>query len=233
MLQVDVWSDYVCPFCWLEVPVLDALKTRLGDQVNIDWHAFELRPEPAPTLDPAGDYLTDIWARAVYPMARERGMRLALPPVQPRSRLALEAAEHARAEGRFDAMHRAIFRAFFEDGHDIGDLDVLLELAHGVDLRVDGLATALRFGTHTEAVLADERLAEALGVTGVPLIVFRPAGAGWDDAVGLSGAQGEERVMAVAQRVLQTADKAEGRSPGAPTVQPSTDDPAQGPSCAA
>ena len=51
--------------------------------------------------------------------AYERNMRLRLPPVQPRSRKAFEAACHARDGGRFDAMHLALFRGFFEDGRDI------------------------------------------------------------------------------------------------------------------
>ena len=50
-----------------------------------------------PTLDPKGDYLDTVWKRAVYPMARRRSMSLRLPPVQPRSRSALELAEFAKA----------------------------------------------------------------------------------------------------------------------------------------
>ena len=82
-VRLDVWSDYVCPFCYLELPQLARLQEEFGDQLAIEWHAFELRPEPTPTLDPAGDYLRRTWDRAVYPMAAEYGMVLRLPPVQP------------------------------------------------------------------------------------------------------------------------------------------------------
>ncbi len=123
-VQVDVWSDYVCPFCYLEQPVLDRIAQEYVERVGIRWRAFELRPDPVPTLKPDGTYLRDIWARAVYPMAKERGMSLRLPPVQPRSRLAHEAAHFAATQGLFDAMNTALFRAFFEDGCDIGDLAV-------------------------------------------------------------------------------------------------------------
>ena len=95
-VQVDVWSDYVCPFCYLEEPVLNRIAEEYGELVRIDWRPFELRPKPVPTLEPNGTYLREIWARAVYPMAMERGMSLRLPSLQPRSRLAHEAALFAK-----------------------------------------------------------------------------------------------------------------------------------------
>src|SRR3569623_2095405 len=91
-----------------------------GTTIEVRWREFLLRPEPLPTLDPAGDYLRYTWARVVYPMAAQRDMTLHLPPVQPRSRKALELAAYARAQGHFDAVHRALLRAFFEEGRDIG-----------------------------------------------------------------------------------------------------------------
>jgi predicted DsbA family dithiol-disulfide isomerase len=82
-VQIDVWSDYVCPFCYLEQPVLERIAQEFGVRVGIRWRAFELPPDPVPTLKPDSTYLRDIWARGVYPMAKERGMTLRLPPMQP------------------------------------------------------------------------------------------------------------------------------------------------------
>src|SRR4028119_1671701 len=114
--RISVWSDYVCPFCYLELPVLDRLQAEHAEEVEIDCRACELRPEPAPTLDPKGDYLHRVWNQSVYPMAEQRGMVLRLPPVQPRSRKAFEAAEFAREVGRFDPMNRASLQAFLAAG---------------------------------------------------------------------------------------------------------------------
>ena len=202
-LQIEIWSDYVCPFCYLEEPVLRRMKEEFGDEIALRWRAFELRPEPVPTLPPHGDYLVDIWDRAVYPMARERGMKLKLPPVQPRSRLALEAAEQARAEGKFDLMHRAIFRAFFEEGRDIGQIETLLDLGEGCGLERAALAEALTSGKHRAHVLADERLAVELGVSGVPAMLLRREGEELAAARTLSGAQPEFMVRATLQHLLQ------------------------------
>ncbi|MCG3114598.1 MAG: DsbA family protein [Candidatus Manganitrophus sp. SA1] len=202
-IRIDVWSDYVCPFCYLEVPVLDRLQEAFGPALQIDWHAFELRPEPIPTLDPAGDYLKTTWARSVYPMAERRGMALQLPPVQPRSRKALEAAAHARAEGSFDPMHRAIFRAFFEEGRDIAQMEVLLEIAASAGLDAESLRHALETNRHTKAVLEEEHLAQELGISAVPTMLLRREDAPLHDATGLRGALAYEQVHAVAESLLR------------------------------
>lgn len=139
--------------------------------VHVVWRAFELRPDPIPTLDPDGPYLQRIWRRSVHPLAERLGMAMRLPPVQPRSRLAHEAAHWARAQGAFDAYHAAIFRAFFERGEDIGDAAVLRALAGDVGLDPTALSHALEAQTSRPAVLQDERDAEALGIAGVPAFV--------------------------------------------------------------
>ncbi len=190
-LRLDVWSDYVCPFCYLEEPVLTKMREEFGDRLAVQWRAFELRPVPVPTLPPRGDYLVDIWDRAVYPMARDRGMTLKLPPMQPRSRLALEAAECAREHGRFDAMHAAIFRAFFEEGRDIGQKEVLLDLGESCGLERDILERALRSGQYRERVLKDEALAGELGLSGVPAMLLRKDDEPLEAARRLTGAQPE------------------------------------------
>lgn len=198
--RIDVWSDFVCPFCLLEEPVLDALAHELGDRLDVAWRAYELRPDPVPTLEPDGAYLHDIWARAVYPMAAERGMSLTLPPVQPRSRLAHETARHAVRHGHGEAVRRAIFRAFFEDGHDIGDIDVLVDAGAAQGLDAAALRDALVHGEHTSGVLDDQREAQALGLRGVPALRVQRLG-GDRPAVLVSGAQ----PLAVLRRAIAQA----------------------------
>jgi len=190
-VRLDVWSDYLCPFCYLEEPVLTRMREEFGDRLAVHWRAFELRPEPVSTLPPRGEYLVDIWERAVYPMAHDRGMKLRLPPVQPRSRLALEAAECAREQGRFDAMHHAIFGAFFEEGRDIGQKEVLLELGESSGVEREVLERALTTGQFREKVLQDEELASELGLSGVPAMLLRKDGEPLEAARYFSGAQPE------------------------------------------
>ena len=201
-VQIDVWSDYVCPFCYLEEPVLERIAEGYGERVRIDWRPFELRPDPVPTLEPNCTYLRDIWACAVYPKAMARGLSLRLPPVQPRSRLAHEAALFAKTESLFGAMNSALFKAFFEDGLDIGDLMILVEIGKGVGLDPEGLRHALEEGRHSKRVLAEEDQALKLGISGVPAILIHPDAEPLERATQVSGAQSFEYVRAVLERVL-------------------------------
>ncbi|MBD2119415.1 DsbA family protein [Trichocoleus sp. FACHB-262] len=204
-VQIDVWSDYVCPFCYLEEPVFEQLRQEYGDTVQVIWRAFELRPDPIPTLDPQGEYLRTTWERAVYPMANERGVTLRLPPVQPRSRKALEAAEFARDRDCFEAMHHALFRAFFEDGLDLNNTDILLEVGASVSLDRATLRTALEAGQYTERVVSDQSLAHQLNISGVPALLIHQADEPLEKAVLLSGAQPYETVRTVVERVRHKA----------------------------
>ena len=199
-MQIDVWSDYVCPFCYLQEPVVDRIEHEFAGQVHVRWRAYELRPEPEPTLDPAGEYLREIWTSAVYPMAAKRSMKLHLPPVQPRSRKAFEATEYARDRGKADAMRHAIFAAFFEDGRDIGDLDVLGAIAESLEIHPTGLRRALDANVYTGRVIGDENEAAELGLSGVPAMVLTPESD--ERRLLISGAQPYETVRALVERAL-------------------------------
>jgi predicted DsbA family dithiol-disulfide isomerase len=201
-IRATVWSDYVCPFCYLEEPVLNRIRQEYGEALHLQWRAFELRPTPVPTLDPHGEYLHTVWNQAVYPMARQRGMTLRLPPVQPRSRRAFELAEFARANGRFDEIHRALFKAFFEDGGDIDHLDTLVTIGTAVGLDGETVRGALEQGIYRERVVQDERDAANLGITAVPTIMIGRADRPLEEADFISGAQPYEVINATVERLL-------------------------------
>ena len=98
-------------------------------------------------------------------------MQMKMPPVQPRSRLAHEAAQWAHTKGRFEDFNAAVFRAFFERGEDIGRIDVLRQLASELSLDSHSLRKAFENEEFREAVLTDERDAQNLGVRAVPSFV--------------------------------------------------------------
>lgn len=203
-ITLDVFSDYVCPFCYLEVPEIEALAVRFGDRLAIRWRAFELRPEPQPTLDPDGDYLHDIWARAVYPMAKERGMILRLPAIQPRSRLAHEASAWAEdldptEPGSSDRLKNALFRGFFEDSLDLADPRSLMELVDELGLDGRSLGRALEEGRYRNKVLEDQQEAMVAGIGGVPGLRFSLDG---QHAGVLEGAQPRRHLFLATERLL-------------------------------
>jgi predicted DsbA family dithiol-disulfide isomerase len=207
LVEIDVWSDYVCPFCYLAEPTLAQMQQEFRGELRVSWHAFELRPDPVPTLDPKGDYLREVWQGSVYPMAQSRGMVLRLPPVQPRSRLAHEAAAFASDEGRFEEMNNALFRAFFEHGEDIGRPDILTRLATSAGIDGGKLATALKTKRYRQRVLADETKAHELGLSGVPAALVRAAGELLERALLVEGAQPVEVFRQAVTRVLHAESR--------------------------
>ncbi|MGV8921100.1 MAG: DsbA family oxidoreductase [Pseudomonas sp.] len=203
-LIVDIWSDYVCPFCYLQLPVFEQLQSDYGARIAVQWHAFELRPEPMATLDPDADYLRSTWTRSIYPMAQKRKVLIKLPTVQPRSRNVLEAAAFAKSQGMFADFHKQAFRAFFEFGRDIGQVTELLELGANIGLDRGALNTALSNHSYAEQIVADEGLAEQLGLRAVPAFLVRRADQPLSAAKVLKGAQNIEPFRREIDRLCAT-----------------------------
>jgi predicted DsbA family dithiol-disulfide isomerase len=154
---------------------------------------FELRPEPHPTLRPEGDYLQRAWQQSVYPLARQLGVRIALPKVspQPHTHLAFEGYQFAKERGQGNAYNHRVLEAFFVDGQDIGDVGVLTRLAGEVGLNEPEFREALETRQHRSAhQQALRHASEEAGVTGVPMFVI-----GGQVLTGLQSQETLERVM--------------------------------------
>jgi len=169
---LDVWTDYVCPFCFIQLEVIDRFLADAPVPIDIRWHAFELRPEPIPLIAPDGDYLKDIWVKAVYPLAAERRIKIRMPSVAPRSRKAFELAFYSKTVGRFDEVHRRLFNAYFVDDRDIGNEEILFSLAADWGLHKDTVKTVFAGRSFEPAIVDDEAAAGRLGVTGLPFAMF-------------------------------------------------------------
>lgn len=150
-LKIRVYSDYVCPYCFLaEKPLREAIR---GKDVEVEWMPFELRPYPAETLRPEGVYLQDTWAQSVYPMARAMGISIVLPKVspQPHTGLAFEGYQYALEQGKGADYNDRMLRAFFQEEQDIGRIDVLTRLAGEIGLDEEAFRGALQSGRYKEA----------------------------------------------------------------------------------
>jgi predicted DsbA family dithiol-disulfide isomerase len=146
-----------------------------GKDVEVEWMPFELRPEPHPTLRPEDDYLQQAWQRSVYPLAHKMRVPIAMPPVspQPHTHLAFEGYQYAREHGKGNDYNHRVLEAFFVEGRDIGDINVLTSLAGEVGLDEKEFAEVLRSRKYRAAHQQALRHAyEEAGVTGVPMFVI-------------------------------------------------------------
>jgi predicted DsbA family dithiol-disulfide isomerase len=137
---------------------------------------FELHPEIPPEGRPRDEVLPAAYMEraqeGVNRMAAEVGLHLALHERLINSRPALQAAEFAREQGRFEPMHLELMKAYWIEGRDLSDIDVLREVAARARVDVAGMEAAVkenRFGDYLDARRAE---AEELGINGIPAHVI-------------------------------------------------------------
>lgn len=171
MAQVTIYSDYVCPFCYLGERILeDVRRENPALNIQVEWMPFELRPYPTPTLRPEDAYLPRVWEQSVYPMARQLGVDIKLPTVspQPHTHLAFEGFQFAKEKGKGEAYTLRMFEAFFKEDKDIGDKGVLSRLAAEVGLYATEFREALDQRSYKEAHSKALEGVYRLGIQAVP-----------------------------------------------------------------
>lgn len=170
--KMIVYFDYVCPYCLIaEQTIMDGARE---NAIEVEWRAFELRPYPNDTLRPEDQYLSMIWPRSVYPMARRLDVPIKLPSIspQPYSHTAFEGMVYAREHDLQDPYNARVLRAFFQKDLNIGDIDVLARIAGEVGLDSDDFRAALVERRHAEAHRAALAQAGADDITSVPTVMF-------------------------------------------------------------
>jgi predicted DsbA family dithiol-disulfide isomerase len=199
-VTVDVVSDAVCPWCFVGKRNLAAALSLAPDaKVEVRWRPFQLDPTIPQGGMPRVEYLTRKFGPGGYgkmnqrliDLGRERGIAFAFDRIE-RSPNTLDAhrlIRWAQPAGAQDAVVERLFQLYFEEGADIGDRNLLADVAaaNGFDR-----AMALRMlesDTDKEAVQEEIATAQRMGVTGVPFFIF-------GGKYALSGAQPPEAIAA-------------------------------------
>lgn len=119
---------------------------------RIEWKPFELRPEPQQRLRPEGEYLQTTWENSVLPLAEKMDVEMHLPDVspQPYTHLAHEGFQFAREQNLSHDYNWAVFGAFFQEGQDIGNIDVLTDIAATLGLDEKAFNQALNQRTYRD-----------------------------------------------------------------------------------
>ena len=207
--EIDVISDVVCPWCYIGQRRLAAALARLpdGDEARatvIRWHPFQLNPDLPPDGIARSAYVEGKFggrerAAQVYARVAAVGAAMGIPFAfdriqrQPNTRDAHRLIAWAQAQRDASDLVDGLFRAFFIDGRDLGDRDVLATIAGEADFDSAAARGFLDSGEGDDAIALMDRRAREIGVQGVPFFIF-------NQHIAVSGAQEPDVLLgAIAQ----------------------------------
>ena len=166
---LEVFTDFVCPWCYLATPRVEKLKRSYD--LDIQWVYFPLHPD----TPKEGLLLTELFAGRNFDLEAAQARLKSLMEAEGlqfnqrthtfNSRLAQELAK------AFDVVRDPLYKAYFEEGRNIGDVEVLVDIARANGVAESDARTVLTQSTHKHLVDADWEKARRYGITGVPSFV--------------------------------------------------------------
>ena len=203
-MDIQVWSDVVCPWCYIGKRRLEAAIAQFDGDVAVTFRAFQLDPSRASEGRPArevaaakfGEQVTQRFAHVVSLGAGE-GLRLDFD----RAIAANTFDSHrltawAAGQGRQAEMVEALQRAHFTDGLDLGSREVLASVARSIGLDESAAAAYLASAAGSGSVDADLTEARELGISSVPFFVI-------DGKYAVQGAQETATLVAALQEIAR------------------------------
>ncbi len=220
-MKVEIWSDIVCPFCYIGKRKFEKALETFGNKVQVEivWKSFQLDPSTKPnpgksvieslaekkglTLDQSRQMHTQVTA-----MAKEVGLDYKMDKAIIANTFDAHRLSHlAAVKGLQDRVEERLFAAYFTEGKNIGSKDVLVELAEEVGLDAKEVAAALESDAYATNVQADIAEAQQVGVRGVPFFVF-------DNKYAVSGAQPSEVFGQILSKVWEENAAADSSTAG-------------------
>lgn len=192
-MVIDVWSDIMCPFCYIGDTVLEqAIESfEHRDQLEVRYHSYQLMPElgtePADLNKILGDRYSPEQRDAQNQHIQAKGSELGIEynfdrAITVNTHTAHRVSHYASEMGKGQEFMRLLFKAYFTDGKNVADAETLAGLAAEVGLDRDKALEVAAGEAYSENVKADIEQARQIGFGGVPFFMF-------NSTYGVSGAQ--------------------------------------------
>ena len=210
-MRVDIWSDVVCPFCYIGKKRLEAAAQQAGLELEVHWHSYELDPD-APIRQEVsnserlaqkyGRTIAEVeeMQRNIATMAAEEGIQFNWENANSGNTFNAHRIIHlAQSKGLGSEAKEAFFYSYMTQGLPIGERETIEDVAARIGLNPVEVEDVLDSEEYTDFVKFDEDVArDQLRVTGVAFFVF-------DQRIALAGAQPREVFLQVFEKALQTA----------------------------
>ena len=174
MLEITFVTDFVCPYCLVGKVALEKAMEVSGIEAQIKIQPMELTEEPKPRVDTYNDPVRRANYKVLDEPAKALGLDMKIPPnviPRPYTRLAWEGWFFAKTKGLGDPYSDLMYRAYFIEEKDIGDIEVLVELAESIGLDGTAYRNALNNGIYYEtARMASDYSRYNLEVKGRPTL---------------------------------------------------------------
>ncbi len=207
-MKVEIWSDVMCPFCYIGKHQFEKALSDFEGQnsVEIIWRSFELNPsiqyQEGYTLT---DYLSEIKGMEIESVKRnfdrltEQGSELGINfrfdiAKVVNSRKAHKVIQAAKKQGLQNEIEEAFFYAYFTEGKNLENPEVLAEIAKNTGINFMDISEIIQSEELEDAVNSDVYMAQQVGARGVPFFVF-------NDAYAISGAHGADTFLNVLKTV--------------------------------
>lgn len=212
MLNVEIWSDIVCPFCYIGKRHFEQARQHFPHPLELRWRSFELqRDAPKKQHQDLATRLSQTygksleWAKAmnqqVSARAAQVGLAFDLDRAVPTNSFDGHRLIHlARNFGRQDEAKERLLSAYFTEGKDISDHPTLIELGRDIGLDVEDVQAMLESDRYGAEVRADEQLAADIEISGVPFFVI-------NQRYAISGAQPVELFVETLHKVWAEENK--------------------------
>ena len=214
-MRVDIWSDVVCPFCYIGKKHLEAAAEQLEINLELHWHSFQLDPnaEPLSQLSNAA-YLAEKYNRTldeveamqadIAQLAKAEGLEFNWENMKPGNTFNAHRIIHmAQSKGLGTAAQNAFFYSVLTEGLAIDSRETLEDIAARIGLNPVEVDDVLDSNEFAEFVEFDQDLANnQLKVTGVPFFVF-------NQRIALAGAQPQEVFVQVLEKALALPEQIE------------------------
>lgn len=214
-MQIEIWSDVMCPFCYIGKRRFEHALAQFEhkEDVTVVWKSFQLDPTlPATGTGSIHEYLAERKGftldhakqlnEQVTAMAADAGLQYNFDKAVVANSFDAHRFSHLAAQhGLGDAAEESLFKAYFTEGKNIADHEVLAQLGANIGLDATAVKTTLAGNAFADAVRTDVEEAAALGARGVPFFVI-------DRKYAVSGAQPADTFLNALQRAFSEQEKA-------------------------